>query len=397
MFATTLTRRLWSISHVRSLRSLRRHCVVAALLAVHACFATAVGAQTLATINVTAGWATFGQALPEGLASSGLRVGTFVTQTDVKNRWPDGSIRFAVVSVFVPAGGAYPLIAAPISTGTFAPTMPTASVALTIGGVAYTATLPAAASADRWLSGPLAYEGRSVVAPLSSATGLAHPFLQVNFDTRVYNDGQARVDVSVENVLDQVGATTVTYDASITVNGTPVFSKSGIQHYYLTRWRKVFAVASTTLASITPDIAPFNASKAIPPYLSQVANVVSAPVGASYDILQAGAVLPNMPAQGGRPELAPFPDWTARYLVYKDSTQRSFVLANGDLSGSWPIHMRESGGLSGVGPERLVSSISGRTSGSTSVRNPPSGLTSRARRCRSASTDRRSPLRDRRR
>ena len=31
------------------------------------------------------------------------------------------------------------------------------------------------------------------------------------------------------------------------------------------------------------------------------------------------------------------------------------VLANGDLSGSWPIHMRESGALSGVGPERLVS------------------------------------------
>src|SRR5919107_225455 len=67
--------------------------------------------------------------------------------------------------------------------GTFTPALPTASVTLTIAGVAYVASLPASVSADRWMSGALAYEARSVIAPSS---GGAHPFLRVIFDTRVY-------------------------------------------------------------------------------------------------------------------------------------------------------------------------------------------------------------------
>src|SRR5262249_35545148 len=249
------------------------------------------------------------------------------------------------------------ITAAPIASGAFTPALPTASVALTIGAVTYTATLPAAVSNDLWLSGALVYEGRSVVAPVSSADGSAHPFLRVIFDTRVYADGTGRVDVTVENVLDKVGATTVTYNATITVNGQAVFTRTAVQHYYLTRWRKMFTFGSTSAAAITPDMMPFNISGALPPYLPSIVNMVSSPTGASYEILQRGALTTNMPDHGGRPELAPYPDWTARYLVHKNQTQRTFVLANGDLAGSWPIHVREaeSSLTTGVGSERLVS------------------------------------------
>jgi hypothetical protein len=316
-------------------------------------------AQTpIGTIGLTAGWATFGQAVPKGAAPSGLQVGSLLTQTDVKTRWPDGSIRFAVVTVNVPAAGNYPLAAAPLASGGFLPTVPPASVALTIGTAVYTATLPTAISGDLWLSGALVYEGRSVVAPASSPVDSgAHPFLRVVFDTRLYNDGSGRIDVTVENVLDKTGAATVTYDAAIAVLGQPVFTKPAVQHFYLTRWRKTFRIGSTPLAAITPDIAPFNTANALPPYLSIVANQVDSPVGAAYDILREGAVGADMPDHGRRQELAPYPDWTARYLVYKNQTQRAFVLANGDLSGSWPIHAREmeNGPNPGVGPERLIS------------------------------------------
>lgn len=309
---------------------------------------------TIATVGLSTGWATFGEAVPQGLAVNGLRVGSLVTQTDVKNRWPDGSIRFAVLTVNVPTAGAYAVTAVQSGTTPFAPSLPTASVRLTIGGVLYTAALPATASADAWLSGPLAYEGRSVVTPTA---GTPHPFLRVVFDTRVYNDGKGRVDVTVENVLDKTGATTVTYDVSILVNGQTVFTKAAVSHYYLTRWRKIFPVGGVTFATITPDMAPFNVSRAIPKFLSLVANQVSTPTGVTYDILREGALDSNMPAHGGRAELAPYPDWTARYLVHKDPTQRTFVLANGDLSGSWPVHLREAetGTSTGVGTERLVS------------------------------------------
>jgi len=319
--------------------------------------AVADAQTTIGTIGLTPGWATFGQAVPEGAAPSGLQVGSLLTQTDVKTRWPDGSIRFAVVTVNVLTGGNYAITAAPIASGAFTPALPTASVALTIGAVTYTATLPTTVSTDLWLSGALAYEGRSAIAPVSSVDGSAHPFLRVIFDTRVYANGTGRVDVDVENVLDQIGATTVTYNVAVTVNGQSVFTRTSVQHYYLTRWRKMFGFGTTPAAAITPDITPFNDSGALPPYLPLVANMVSSPTGASYDILQSGALTTNMPDHGGRAELAPYPDWTARYLVNKNQTQRTFVLANGDLAGSWPIHVREpeNATKTGVGRERLVS------------------------------------------
>ncbi|MDP3685470.1 MAG: hypothetical protein Q8R32_01415, partial [bacterium] len=49
----------------------------------------------LADVGLTSGWATFGQALPQGAARDALQIGDLETQTDVKTRWPDGSIRFA--------------------------------------------------------------------------------------------------------------------------------------------------------------------------------------------------------------------------------------------------------------------------------------------------------------
>src|SRR5689334_15929095 len=195
-----------------------------------------------------------------------------------------------------------------------------------------------------------------VIGPKRS-NGTLHAFLRVIFDTRVYDDGAGRVDITVENVLDTVGATTVTYTATIKVGATTVFTQAAVQHFYLTRWRKMFPIGSSSFATVAPDIKPFNAAGALPSYLPTIANVVSTQIAGNYDILKAGALDPIMSDHSGRAELAPLPDWTARYLVYRDPNQRAFVLANGDLSGSWPIHMREaeSGAQTGIGTERYVS------------------------------------------
>jgi hypothetical protein len=294
--------------------------------------------------------------MPQGAARTAVQVGTLTTQTDVKNRWPDGSIRFAVVTVQVPSANTYAINAAPAQNGAAPVGAFDASVVLRIGGADFIAAAPAGPTAQAWLSGPLVHEYRATVAPVSQVTGTAHAFLRVNFDVRYYYDGAGRVDVSVENVLNKTGATTTTYDVTININGQAVFSKAAVQHYYLTRWRKVFAV-DTTFAAVTPDFTSFQRARAIPRYLSIVTNSVNNPSGASFDILKNGALDVNMPAHGGRAELAPFPDWTARYLVHRNQTQRSYVLANGDLSGSWPVHVREAedSAKPGVGVERFVS------------------------------------------
>lgn len=309
----------------------------------------------LARPSLTAGWATFGEALPPGQAIDGLQIGTLPTQTDVKNRWPDGSIKFAIVSAAIPTAGSYAVTPAALPGGTFAPVVPTASVTLNIGGTIYTATLPSTASADAWLSGSLVQEWRSVVAPV--AGGTAHPFLRVIFDTRVYNDSKAHVSVTVENVLNQTGATTTTYDVTIVANGQAVFTRTNVQHYYMTRWRKAYDLGLVP-STVTPDMTPFNVSRAIPPF-NAVVNLDNRvdTIGANFDILQSGALDKIMGGHGGRAELGPVPDWTARYLVKKNPIEGQFVMANADLAGSWPIHVREPDGgpLTGLGAEHLMS------------------------------------------
>src|SRR5258708_2124995 len=117
-------------------------------------------AATIGTNTFTAGWATFGQVVPQGLATSGLQVGSFLTQTDVKNRWPDGSIRFAVVTANITTAGNYSITSTTASSGSFPPTVPNASVQFNISGTTYIANLPNSPSSDLWLDGPLVKEWR---------------------------------------------------------------------------------------------------------------------------------------------------------------------------------------------------------------------------------------------
>ena len=157
-----------------------------------ACLANPATAQTqvLANIGLSKGWATFGQALPQGAVRGTVLVGNSPTQTDVKTRWPDGSIRFAVLTAKVTATGTFSLVAAKANSGSFVSTVPTAQVRFVIAGTTWTASLPATPSTDVWLSGPLVKEWRSVVSP-TNPDEMSHPFLRVIFDCRSYLDGKS--------------------------------------------------------------------------------------------------------------------------------------------------------------------------------------------------------------
>ncbi|HKB12342.1 MAG TPA: hypothetical protein VKD69_16885 [Vicinamibacterales bacterium] len=288
----------------------------------------------------TKGWATFGVALPQGAAKSALQVGSLPTQTDVKVRWPDGSIRFAVVSANVPRAGALPIVAGANLPGTFSPAPPQASVTLTIGGRAHVATLmPAQMHGDRWLNGPLVTEGRAVIAPG------AHPFLRVIFDVRSYAGGGHRVDITTENCLDVASSDQVTYDVAIAINGKPVFQQANVVHKYLSRWRQVFTTGLEE-STVTPNLTSFALAGALPAYLTTVAQPRRALIGpgvsgSGFGILGFGDLTVPMNAHSGRPELAPYPDWTAQYLVGGRADQRGYVLRHGELAGSWGVHIKE--------------------------------------------------------
>ncbi len=319
-------------------------------LAVSLAVPALASAQTIATVRLTAGVATFGQVAPPGVAPAGLKIGSLNTQVDVKNRWPDGSIRFAVLSAIVPSTANYAITAAAGATGTFERTWPSANVSFVITGGGptgtFVATLPQATDADAWLSGPVVRENRVTVTPANGGT--PHPFLRVIFDVRSYSNGQHKVDVAAQNVMHDAG-NTLPYNVTVTVGGQQVFAKTGFKHFYLSRWRKDFPANGLVESEVTPDTGPFIAAKALPSYDPSIANTVDNPDASEqkpfFEIGQRGGLTQNgMPAAGGRAELGPYPDWVARYLVHKNSTVKQFMLRTDDLAGSWPIHVTDSQG-----------------------------------------------------
>jgi hypothetical protein len=111
----------------------------------------------------------------------------------------------------------------------------------------------------------------------------------------------------------------------------------------------VFAVGTLQESTVTPDMAPFVAARALPPYLSTVQSPVRAfktagVSGTGFGILGFGDLTLPMNAHSGRPEIAPYPDWTAQFLVHKTPSQRAYVVRHGELAGSWGIHVRNADG-----------------------------------------------------
>jgi hypothetical protein len=304
-----------------------------------------VAAQTVANYQFSSpGWATFGLAVPKGVAISGVQVGTtLATQTDVKTKWPDGSIRFAVITAKIPSAGTYPISPKAAPIGLFSPTWPTARVSFGIGTTTYTADLPPFSAADTWLSGPLVRESRVVVVPTSSAG--SHPLLQVIFDVRSYSGGGHRIDVTVQNVRDVAAMDKVTYDLSVTVAGAVVFTKPALTQYSFTRWRKTFTTGLTE-ATVVPDFEPFYLSNALPRFLSTVDDTVYDTSGPGWNINGFASMNPQMEAGGYRPELSPYPAWQAKYLVRKSPTQLAATLLSANNSGSWSMHITQPDGTS---------------------------------------------------
>jgi len=233
-------------------------------------------------------------------------VGHLRTQTDVKTRWPDGSIRFAVVTVRAPRAGVQPVRRARAPRKAPWPaTVPRATVTLVQGGSSYVASLPRRPRSDRWLDGQLVREWRSVLAPRNSR-GEHHPFLRAIFDVRSFRHGRPRLDVTVENTLNAPGATAVCYDATVAVAGRRAFARRGVSHPYLTRWR-VALQRRGAAGRVTPDLAAATRAGALPRYLRLIDRRVDRVAGQRFDILRRGGLEPYMPNHGGARSLGPIP------------------------------------------------------------------------------------------
>jgi hypothetical protein len=280
--------------------------------------------------------ATQGQ-IPSG---SGVQIGSFTTQTDVKNTWPDGSLKFAIVSADATSTGAKTITAITNPGGSHTPTWPTVTVDFVIGASTYTATLGSFSGTDTWLNGAVVREARKIIVPDNGGT--PHGLLEVIFDVRSYAAGGHKIFVTAQNAKNTASMDQIDYDVEITVGGVSAYTKSAHRHHSGQRWT-VPVTSSLTEAAVTMDFEPFIDARLLPRFYSTVEDTTQATSGAEWDIGGDGIMNPDQYSGGYRRELSPYTEWHASFIVHQDSTMREAIIKHGYLAGSWPLALSVAG------------------------------------------------------
>jgi hypothetical protein len=314
---------------------------------------------------------TFGQVFRQGDIKRGIvmRAGEQMVpaQIDVKRHYDDGSVRFAIISMVLknlPAGEKLTLALCdgPMNVDSRARTAVSEVLDAGFDAVvkfSFPDGTKSQISAKKllrearddealWLRGLIATEWIVSGPPVDDAGNL-DPDLNVQFLIRVYPEcGAIRVSVMTENCWDH-WAEAMGYDVAVVAEGRDVFSRKGVQHRRLSRWRKTFWIGNPAPhVHITHDLDYMSSTGALPRYDTSLEVPPSDErterllrmEGPSWEIMGRGALTAYMPTTGGREEIAPYPSWTVKYLLTMDPRYKALVLASGDLAGAWPIHVR---------------------------------------------------------
>jgi hypothetical protein len=298
---------------------------------------------------------TLGYAFRKGQVPSGSRVVGSITDLQViaKNTWPDGSLKFAIVSGRATLAAGTPLtVNLSVGTPATATNLTTEDLRITgatasIGAGSFgTATWTAADWAtpfSTWVSGPFM---SSFLYRKQIGTD-AH--LVAWLEVRLYRGGAVEVLPWVENgYLNVAGPTNK--------NATYTFTFGGKQRYSgaidLPNHCRTVLMSGTTLSywlATDPQVVP-NHDKAylqltglVPTYLTTVS--ASSPVWtgqvSSFQPLQQGNYTDAMGATGYQPAIGLLPEWDVLYLTSDDKRAYISSQMNAYSAGRYGIHFRD--------------------------------------------------------
>jgi Putative peptidoglycan binding domain len=312
--------------------------------------------------TIAAGPVQFGQAFVEGdlSGSSGVELKldgkTVPAQIDVKNRYPDGSVRFGIISLIAPelrANTANQAVIAPASKAGGAVSLADLSgysfvVTFKIGAKTHTFDIPAlfarelgAGRVSYWRQGPVVTEGR-IDVPVESS-------LRLVVDLAKYSDGTYITDVAVRNdhAMTAQGGTLI-YDVSMNQNGREVLTYTALNHYQYGAWRKVFSTTSERPVNVQIDTRYTRETNAIPYYDVEMgldAGVIDLMKKEIAKDPEWGKPFNNAGIQrsmgnvGGRPDIGPHTKWGASWLVSQHPVAAQFALDQANAAAGVPWHM----------------------------------------------------------
>jgi hypothetical protein len=300
--------------------------------------------------------------------------GTAVTsQADVTQRWADGSVRFAVMSVVVPslpAGtrtsitfGSTTSSSGSLSVDQLLTQFPELDLQIVASQAGVRRTVSARdmirAGSYQWLAnGPLRYEllvGDHVNRSQDFGFDVYKNFRPTFTVTLWPTVGKARVRAVMEAPnLDALKSET--YDVSILSGVTApqmVLNQLAVRHDFGARWTRSFWFGGEPEAKVNVDhgVAYLASTGIIPNY--DPANTVPASVidgfwarwqGVSRGLFEPGMWTTYMPTTGMRDDIGPMPGFVERWLSSGDWRMREIALTSADLAGAWRLHFREHDG-----------------------------------------------------
>jgi hypothetical protein len=312
-----------------------------------------------------------------------------LTQTDVKNRWPDGSLKFAVVSFVVPSLAANGNVTVSFSdqatgnnTGFLTQAQMLASAFDFDGTIEMTGSSKQTVTAREmltnghfryWLQGPVVtaviLEDRTTARTYDKDFGDGSKALHPIFEAWFYPQGnKVELGYTVENVWSSSVASKSMRDLSyslVLTSGsaapTSEYAHPAFNHIGRSRWHKSFWLGTDPGAvRIDHNKGYLVTTKAIPKYDTNL-NVAESLISSEYadwssaDKTLSGAsrsvgnYSKSLGDAGSHPWIGLMNKWDTMYLLTMDNRMLEKSIGNADLIGRIPWHFREADTLAGSG------------------------------------------------
>jgi hypothetical protein len=310
------------------------------------------------------------------------------TQADVKNRHPDGSVKYSVLAIMVasiPANGKVNLSFRNQTSGNNAALTTEqllspaydfdATIEITSdAGRSFVSAraMLRAGKCTRWTSGQIAQTMLCADDTAARAYDMGfddnkslRPRFYVTFWPSV-----SRVTIRCvgENAL--VGyMKDIQYNLRLSLGATNpkvVYSRDGLIHPFLSRWTKTFwqGGAPQQRININSNLAYLASTYSIPNFDVTV-QIPDAEISGAWakwqsrphDLYDAGLWTTYMPTTGGRDDIGLMPGWAAKWLYTGDWRLREIALGQADLASAWPLHIRESRARKKIDKAQTVSGL----------------------------------------
>ncbi len=308
------------------------------------------------------------------------------TQADIKQHWPDGSVKYAILTFYIPTLNANEQVTVEFADQPLQSNVGLDRVGMLDTKFDFDAVMQLTASANTltasaremltnnnfayWMQGPVATSVILTDHSVARRYDLGfdqyrsfRPIFLATFFPSAYGapSGAIRVRYIGENSNTET-LQDLRYDLALQLgfkSPTTVYTKMGVPHAAASRWTKEFWIGGVpSTVDINYNLAYLTETTFVPNYdLRRDKNTILNELlngrfnsysgykgwnnGAAKDLYDVGFWQPYMPGPGGRPEIGPYPKWVVQWLFLGDYRAEEITLGNADLAGAWPMHFRE--------------------------------------------------------